>query len=475
MHPTGQSSSVSPTPPINPDSEKDVQALFDARPADGTETEEPNFLLRAINRLKIGIDKASAWVGRLVSGEMFRQSPILHIGAPREFKYKPLPEDLRNALAEHDAAKLRKQTTQAFVASVDLPEPESAKPADSDESAFDAYIRLCKRDGQEPGSIACPQNFQDAAVRHATSLVTLVEQRREQALTSGQEFWLPTEDQQRHRAAAGLLALQKESHLKKAGEQALQQEPIQTHSSQQITSFMKWRDAKNDLPKLSADPAFSLDAALAYAGQLLSEHAGKDQAMRDPLKTMLQDASQLIAESDKFKENMSVQQDAADILSLLNELREPSVSPALATGTPPPPPPPRIRKVVIVPEQSPSGVSDLRPPSPPPSRMAMNKPRTLAMANKVPELSTFDGEVQIQASVLLNQFFREYANQQSQGDIRIERNSVYFSAHVVAAAADFLEKVADGAEGDVKPTDARTYAAANYLVRSYGELHRPKT
>jgi hypothetical protein len=354
-------------------------------------------------------------------------------------------------------------------------EGETQKPTDADESAFDAYMSLCKKDDYEPGSMVCPQNFKDAAVRHATSLLKLVEQRREQALRNGQEFWLPTEDQERHKAAAGLLALQKESNLKKAGEQALQLEPIQTHSSQQITSFMTWRDAKNDLPKLSADPAFSLDAALAYAGQLLSEHAGKAQATQDPLKTMLQDAMQLIAEFDKYKKNISIQEDAADILSQLNELKEPSMFPVLATGKPPPPPPPRIRKVGIVPGQSPSGGSDLRPPAPPASRIPTNKPLTLARANKVPELSTFDTDYQVEAYSLLNKFLREYEDQQSQGDIKFERNSVYFSAHVVAAAADFLERVAGGAEGNVKPTDMRNSAAATYLVMSYGDLHSPKT
>ncbi len=83
--------------------------------------------------------------------------------------------------------------------------------------------------------------------------------------------------------------------------------------------------------------------------------------------------------------------------------------------------------------------------------------------NDLPELSTLESELQIEASVLLNRFFQRYAEQLDSGVLDFANSPEYFSPLAATAAIDFLRR----ADNQPDVTDPRSYAAANYIVREY--------
>lgn len=443
-----------PTPKAPPaeaaDDDLTVESLFDARPAD--EAGKPGLLESALSSLSQACRDAAAWIAQVFSFMRSRDDASIDISRPFNVRREALPEDFQKAIDAELVSRKTAAVRQEFVESAETAPTAKAAPPDPDKDAFDAWVRLCKRDRKPPGTLDCPQNFADKAARHAQDFVDMVADRQAHALQEKKEFWLGTEDQEKLRFAKALLR------------QA--QGPIQANSTQQVTSFMAWREWSRHPEKVPDDPGFSIDAAVAYAHELCKVHAGKDVAKDPRTKDMLAGAYELIAREEHYRRNFDVQSEAVQLIRQIDALQEPAIPPAVresmpALDAPPAPPPPRVRS-------TPADTGGTAPPAgnppPPPSlRVPSSRPMMPESWNDLPELSTLESELQIEASVLLNRFFQRYAEQLDSGVLDFANSPEYFSPLAATAAIDFLRR----ADNQPDVTDPRSYAAANYIVREY--------
>lgn len=483
----------SPEPPAPVHSEElagdeTIQALFDARPTDNPS--QPNIVEKAINALVRACRDAADWIAQVFSRHDIENNPIGEISKPRNFKKLNLPSDLKEEIDKHIASKLADEKKAAFVASDDLP-PVAAEPPNQDRDAFNTYIILCKADGKEPGSIDCSKNFNDKAVRYAKGFVENVIERKATSAQAKREFWLTAEDQATLRIAKGLLERQKDKNteLKNLIREVEQLGPIQTHTTQQLTqqliSFTAWQKWQQD-PKKLPDESVTIDAATAYAQQLSAQYAGTDNAKNREVKQLLDSAADLIANKDAYRkklEDARMNAGAADILKALGELRDSSTrnqgtqpvagqadASRTGVGSPPASPPPRVRGGAGAHASAPT-VGGNAPPRPAPRTQAAQSPQ-LAATGTIPDLATLDEDLQVTATVLLNQFFQQYASQLDRGNDDFSRNPEYFSDLAASAAADFLRRVSSG---EIQPgtTDPRSFAAANRILQEYARRENP--
>lgn len=467
QRPGDPSSTVSPEDAADADT---VESLFDARPDDIHENR--SILTTALEALSKACRDAAAWIAQVFSGIGGRDEANVAVSAPRNLRKGTLPPELKQANDEALAGRKAAAARQEFVDSADTPPVVEPAVPDPDREAFDAYVRLCKRDGVEPGSEGGASSHRDLAVRYARTFVQLVSERQSRAAQEGKEFWLGTGDQEKLKAAMALLRHQDRGAHAGGASAAPADGPIQTNSTLQLTSFMAWREWSRNPAQLPMDADFSIDAAVAYAHELCALHAGKEAA-RDPrAKDLLGSAYELIANEDNYRRNVEIQREAARLVGQLNELRdpvEPSASPrempveddALARSAPPAPPPPRVRNA---PDAGiPTPVADAPPPAPPLLRVPPVRPKLHASWNELPELSTLDDALQAEATGLLHRFFQRYLEQLDSGILDFEDHPEYFSPLAAAAAVDFLQ------QGDRQPgaTDVRSYAAANYIIREF--------
>lgn len=416
---------------------------FDSRP--GGNTPEKSVLDRmreALASFSVRCREASEWVQQKWAALSQGSGVDLDIGViskPRNFKQRKLPNDLLQELSLIDAKKRKASAEAAFIQSRDVI-PQQAS-ADKDEQAFETYTKLCKQEGKQLGSISCPHNFNDAAVRYAKVFIGQVEKRKASAEQTQAEFWLSATDQEKFEGAKLLLAQQDDRESKLVAETAARLGPIQKNSSNQYLSFMAWRDWRNDMSQKPTYEQFSIDAALAYASELQSDYAGKDIAADSRVKVLLSDAAELIAN----KEMHAVLYENLLILEGLSDLNaEPIASMPDPIETP------------------------NRAPAPPPPRSRTQHAPSHSTLYQIPDLSTFDTEVQAIGYARLNQFFEGYNASLDKGTVRIDRNDIFFTP-MVAAAVDFLDKSNRSPEG----VDWQMFAAANFLVGEY-RLHQEK-
>ncbi|MEY3695127.1 MAG: hypothetical protein RL083_952, partial [Pseudomonadota bacterium] len=118
-----------------------------------------------------------------------------------------------------------------------------------------------------------------------------VEKRKATAEQKQAEFWLSSADQEKFEGAKLLLAQQDDQASKKLAEAASQLGQVHKNSSHHYLSFMTWREWRNDMSQKPNDTEFSIDAALAYATQLMEDFAGKDVAAGSQMKALLNEAA----------------------------------------------------------------------------------------------------------------------------------------------------------------------------------------
>ncbi len=430
---------------------ENVESLFDARPADTHDNR--SLLTSALDALSKACRDAAAWITQVFSFIGSRDDSAIDISRPFNVKRGTLPDDLQKAIDEQLARTKASAARQEFVESAEAaPATEAAAP-DPDREAFEAYFRLCKKERKAPGRMACPQNFADKAIRYAQVFVDMVCDRQAHAVQEKKEFWLGTEDQEKLKYAKALL---KRAHG-----------PIQTNTTQQLKSFMAWRDWSKHPAQLPDDTDFSIDAAVAYAHELCAVHAGKDVA-RDPrTKDLLGSAFALIAKEDHYRRTFEIQREAVDLVRELDELREPEDLPVAGDTTardaPPAAPPPRTRSTSTASTSAPLANA----PPQPSLRIPSARPTRPASWNALPELSTLDDELQAEAAGLLHRFFQRYVEKLDTGVLNFDDHPEYFSPLAASAAADFLQQ-ADAQPGG---TDVRSYAAANYLLHEFERRH----
>jgi hypothetical protein len=105
-------------------------------------------------------------------------------------------------------------------------------------------------------------------------------------------------------------------------------------------------------------------------------------------------------------------------------------------------------------------------PTLPPPRDRTRQPVTYSTLYNIPELSTFDPDVQSIGYAKLNQFFSDYGALVDKGTITIDPSDTFF-ALTAAAAADFLNKASASPEG----VESTMFAAANFLISEYRKYH----
>lgn len=477
---TGPSSRKYSSPDGQPEAVNDdggdnsVEDLFDARPA--AEDAQPGFFSSKLAVLSKAYHDAKAWIKQLFASLGEHGDPVFDISSPFDVKKEKLSEEFAAAIAEHENKTRAAAEKEAFVKSTDLPATIEPSNSDPGREAFDAYIRFCKREKKQPGTIDCPQNFREGAERHAVIFLEMVSERKKAAQDTGQ-FWLSTEDQIKLHAAIGLAKNSDDMSVKRIGK-AMVLGPIPTHSPQQLRSFMAWKDWWQVAGPLPEDADFSFDAAVAYANDFLAKYASKTEAKDPVLKEQLTAAIELIAKKDQHRRDYDASRSLAEISRDIDGLRKrsktpanPQDNPALAntpseSKPPPAPPPPRVQRSPQAPTMSPVAAVGAPPASPPP-RVATATIQRPAEWRNIPELSTLDPDLQVQGTVLLNQFFQRHARQLASGDIHVNADPVYFSEPAAVAAADFLSK-AIAAVGTADAVDGARYVAANYIVQEYG-------
>ena len=375
------------------------------------------------------------------------------ISKPRNPKRLALPPDSASKLQKLDSerqkleSEKKQATTQAtFIQSSDKPPVLANIEKSADEQAFDQYARLQKLDGGESGFSSAPQNFNDAAARHAKEYVEQVQQRKDTADSQEDaEFWLSSPDQEKLAIATKLLAQQDDKPSKLIAESAAQLGPIQKNSSQQYLSFMAWREWRNDTSQTPSHTPFSIPAAVAYANELLTSYAGKEVAKSPEVQALLRDATELIAREQLYTELAENIEILDSIFNSLDEIKAPESHP-----TPPAPPAPRLG-------------TQQTPPAPPAPRQLTEQTATSATTDRVPALDTFPRDIQAVAYTRLSQFFADYVKLIDQGNVQIDRTDIYLPA-MAAAANDFLEK-ASAAPAEL--SDLRMFGAASFLINTY--------
>jgi hypothetical protein len=379
------------------------------------------------------------------------------ISKPRNFQRRQLPDDLLQGLLSIDAEKRKASAEVAFIESRDEIPLEALADKDMDEQAFENYTKLCRHEGKQLGTISCPHNFNDAAVRYAKVFIGQVEKRKATAEQKQAEFWLSSADQEKFEGAKLLLAQQDDLASKKLAEAASQLGQVQKNSSSHYLSFMAWREWRNDMSQKPNDTEFSIDAALAYATQLMEDYAGKDVAAGSQMKALLNDAAELINKKQFYADLYDNLLMLETMGSLIAEIRAPEPD-LLETA--------EIKiPHSIIPTPTPTQASTSTP-APPPPRDRTRQPVTYSTLYSIPELSTFDPDVQSIGYAKLNQFFSDYGALVDKGTITIDPSDTFF-ALTAATAADFLNKASASPEG----VESTMFAAANFLISEYRKYH----
>ncbi|MFM7657956.1 MAG: hypothetical protein ACKO5Z_05145 [Burkholderiaceae bacterium] len=398
----------------------------------------------------LGEGIASAWtaVKRAFGSEDQAQQAVRHIQQPITAEERAVlqpREQLANltqpGLHRIDTEKKQAVATADFIESVDIPFNIPVSQQGEDELAFDAYATLCKQDGKPLGAIPCPQNFNDAAVRYAKAFLGQVAQRKQTAEKTHAEFWLSSTDQEKFEGAKNLLAQQFDKESKQLAEAANKLGKIHKNSSHQCLSFMAWRDWRKEPSKQPAYENFSIEAALAYANELQSQYKNQYLATNHHLQALLSDATLLITQKDHYLDLyafLQLEKISDDIAKLTTSASNATNAPTDSLVSPAPPPPPNRTKNTV----------------------------THATLHKIPDLSTFETEIQTMSYARLNQFFDEYSQQIDKGLVKVDRNDPLFTA-MASAAVEFLNK-ADAAPETV---DWQMYAAANFVINEY-RLHQ---
>ncbi len=505
-------------PPVRPQSnspsdkvdDNDIETLFDPRPqvANG----QADFFKSAIAAFSKACSDAAAWVAQVLARLGIGREPVIHVAArlpevdnsmavtplqpamPEARDHSPmdggmvaaadLPTESADDRVHHEIEAARKD----FVEAKDALRKDQALAPAAHEEAFGNYVRLCKKNNKEPGSIDCPKNFKEGAVRYAQAFVDLVSKRRLWATATDNEFWLRPADQDTYRNALRFLELQVEDKP----ESALSPfEPIHTHSTRQLHSFEAWRNRdKQSQTDLGYDPSkLTIDAAINYADTLIALHAGTEQARREPLKGRLADAFELLNNEALHRLTFTGNQDLQAMLMDMQEFKSIKVKPdtqkltkkddASVAGKAPDPGE-AIRDVSVL-QDAPS---DARPeatkaastaidagviPEPPvvqPSSVQPPQSSTLAQLNPIPDWSTLDTRLQAQGTTLLNEFFRRYVPQIERGVTDFTVEPQYFSQLAASAASDFLNRV-NAPDHQLTLADMSKSTAANRIVREY--------
>ncbi len=196
--------------------------LFDSRP--GGDTREKSVFDRMRETLAHFSERcheASEWLQQKWAALSHGTGIELHVGQiskPRSFKQRELPNELLHELSRIDAEKRKASAEVAFIQSLDLIPKEVPSDKDVDEQAFETYTKLCRQEGKQLGTISCPHNFNDAAVRYAKVFIGQVEKRKATAEQTQAEFWLSSADQEKFEGAKLLLAQQDDRESKKLAE-----------------------------------------------------------------------------------------------------------------------------------------------------------------------------------------------------------------------------------------------------------------
>ena len=454
-------SSVSDTS-TNPSAAAD---LFDSRP--GGDTRERSVFDRmreVLANFSARCREASEWVQQkwaVLSQGSGVDFDIGVISKPRNFQRRQLPDDLLQELRLIDAEKRKASAEVAFIESRDEKPLEALADKDMDEQAFENYTKLCRHEGKKLGTISCPHNFNDAAVRYAKVFIGQVEKRKATAEQKQAEFWLSSADQEKFEGAKLLLAQQDDQASKKLAEAASQLGQVQKNSSSHYLSFMAWREWRNDMSQKPNDTEFSIDAALAYATQLMEDYAGKDVAAGSQMKALLNDAAELINKKQFYADLYDNLLMLETMSSLIAEIRAPEPD-LLETA--------EIKishSIIPTPTQASTSTStSTSTPAPPPPRDRTRQPVTYSTLYNIPELSTFDPDVQSIGYAKLNQFFSDYGALVDKGTITIDPSDTFF-ALTAATAADFLNKASASPEG----VESTMFAAANFLISEYRKYH----
>ena len=377
--------------------------------------------------------EAYDWVSKkwseLTSGSSAERQ-MVSISKPRNFQHRSLPSELAQGLQNLESEKKQATAQTAFIQSADKPPVLANIEKDADEQAFDQYARLQKLDGGESGFSSAPQNFNDAAARHATKFVQQVQQRKDAADSQKEsEFWLSSPDQEKLAIATELLAQQDDKTSKLIAESAAQLGPIQKNSSQQYLSFMAWREWRNDTSQTPSHTPFSIPAAVAYANELLTSYAGKEVAKSPEVQALLRDATELIAREQLYTELAENIEILNSIFNTLDEIKAPESHP-----TPPAPPAPRLGAQQTPPVPPAPRLGDQQtPPAPPAPRQRTEQTATSATTDRVPALDTFPHDIQALAHTRLDQFFADYVKLIDQGNVQIDRTDSFLPAMAAAA------------------------------------------
>ena len=460
-------SSVSDTS-TNPSAAAD---LFDSRP--GGDTRERSVFDRmreVLANFSARCREASEWVQHKWAALSQGSGVDFDIGViskPRNFQRRQLPDDLLQELRLIDAEKRKASAEVAFIESHDEKPLEALADKDMDEQAFENYTKLCRHEGKQLGTISCPHNFNDAAVRYAKVFIGQVEKRKATAEQKKAEFWLSSADQEKFEGAKLLLAQQDDQASKKLAEAASQLGQVQKNSSSHYLSFMAWREWRNDMSQKPNDTEFSIDAAHAYATQLMEDYAGKDVAAGSQMKALLNDAAELINKKQFYADLYDNLLMLETMGSLIAEIRapEPDLLETAEIKIPhsiiPAPTPTSTQASTQASTSTPAATPTLPPP-----RDRTRQPVTYSTLYNIPELSTFDPDVQSIGYAKLNQFFSDYGALVDKGTITIDPSDTFF-ALTAAAAADFLNKASASPEG----VESTMFAAANFLISEYRKYH----
>lgn len=356
--------------------------MFDARlddPEPVSSMAPAHFLHLAIGRISAAFAEAAAWIRQIIfrtsqpslpaqkivlgkiSEPPRREANASRVNSPLAVE-NPQARDLQNA-----ATKAALPDTRPAVPNP-LSSAGSFTEAEKNRRAFDTYVKLSKANGERPGDALIPQNFETATVNHAHAVLDEFLAGKAQAESAGTRFSWPAERQEEVTIAIGVLEQQKdnpEARQKAALARKPAAVPAPRHTPEQkLTSFMAWRDWKNSPDRFPGDENFSIEAAREHAEDLISQYAGKPEAMQVPLKDYLNDAVVLTLQADEFEKRYRDQRMAAITLEarpirdrLLANAQQPDAG--VGAGAPPPPPPPQV-------SASRSLATDMAKGSPPP-------------------------------------------------------------------------------------------------------------
>lgn len=470
--PSKRQTSMTPAPVPDADADSGAAGIktvyshddpFDARPADTPRPE--GWLDKAIaqiSRISSACDAAARWIHGIFGSEKgmtMDGSGEAEVSRPFNVKKLPLPHDMELAnTREAEKARAQSEAQKArtdFVQGVDKPLAPAPLFVDADAKDFEHYLKLCDMNKSKPGDMACPANFLPGIQRHAKAFIALVDQRQATAKENGSEFILSTADQQKREALAKLLAQSEDKQDAAIGKQALKAGPTQAVTTQQLTSFMQWREWRNQgYGKGQPAPQIDLDAAIAYAKELLETYKNADKRSVGGLNDMLDDAESLVENPEMHRilldsASPPVQGPAIDAneASSAQAVKQEEVGdqPKSATKRDMP------DGARAMPKQADAAPAMPRPAPPAPAAPPVAPaPRSRNAADQqqlslgehlgLPKVSEMSMEDIEHATDLFNRFTQEFARA-PQG-VKLDRNSPYLYPECVAVANDFAEMVA---------------------------------